>query len=80
MTGKAGRGFGGSSDSDQSADELIRDIRNSKRLPGVDAVRLPGEQSHAKRVENERDGIPIATPLLRILDQLADDLRVQRLL
>jgi LDH2 family malate/lactate/ureidoglycolate dehydrogenase len=46
----------------------------------VDRIWMPGEQSHAKRVENERDGIPIATPLLRILDQLADDLRVQRLL
>ena len=37
-----------------SVDQLIRDIRNSKRLPGVDAVRLPGEQSHAKRAERMR--------------------------
>jgi LDH2 family malate/lactate/ureidoglycolate dehydrogenase len=40
----------------RGVDELIRDIRGSKRLPGIDAIRLPGEQSHAKR-EQERNTV-----------------------
>jgi L-2-hydroxycarboxylate dehydrogenase (NAD+) len=59
-----------------SADELIRDIRNSKRLPGVDAVRLPGEQSHATRDQRKRDGIPLPAALVKSLDQLAAELKI----
>jgi L-2-hydroxycarboxylate dehydrogenase (NAD+) len=60
-------------------DVLIDDLRQSSRMPNVDRIWLPGEQSDARRVEYKRDGIPIATALLRSLDQLADDLRVKRL-
>jgi LDH2 family malate/lactate/ureidoglycolate dehydrogenase len=59
-----------------SVDELVRDIRNSKRLPGVEAVRLPGEQSHAKRVEHMRLGIPMPAPLLQSLAALAAELKI----
>src|ERR1700694_5622292 len=58
---------------------LIDDLRQSRRMAHVDRIWLPGEQSHARRIEYERDGIPIAEPLLRSLDQLADELRVERL-
>ena len=60
-------------------DELVRDIRSSRRLPGVDAIRLPGEQSHAKREERMRLGIPLPDPLLKSLNQLAADLGIARL-
>jgi len=60
----------------RSVDELIRDIRGSKRLPGVDAIRLPGEQSHAKREARMKHGIPLPTPLLRSLNQLASELKI----
>jgi L-2-hydroxycarboxylate dehydrogenase (NAD+) len=60
----------------RSVDELIRDIRSSKRLPGVDAIRLPGEQSHAKRKERLTHGIPLPAPLLRSLNQLAAELKI----
>jgi LDH2 family malate/lactate/ureidoglycolate dehydrogenase len=59
-----------------SVDQLIRDIRNSKRLPGVDAIRLPGEQSHAKRAERTRLGIPLPAPLLLSLEKLAAELAI----
>ena len=59
-----------------SVDQLIRDIRNSKRLPGVTAVRLPGEQSHAKRVERTRLGVPLPQALVKSLDQLAAELGI----
>ncbi len=60
----------------RSVDELIRGIRNSKRLPGVEAVRLPGEQSHAKREERTKLGIPLPAPLLASLNQLAAGLGI----
>ena len=60
-------------------DVLVDDLRQSRRMPNVERIWLPGEQSHAKRVEYDRDGIPISAPLLRSLDQVADDLRVKRL-
>ena len=62
-----------------SVDQLVRDIRGSKRLPGVDAIRLPGEQSHAKRVEREKLGIPLPGPLLTGLNQLAAELGIAQL-
>ena len=62
-----------------SVDQLVRDIRNSKRLPGVDAIRLPGEQSHAKRAERTKAGIPLPAPLRDGLDRLAGELGITRL-
>ena len=62
-----------------SVDQLIRDIRNSQRLPGVDAIRLPGEQSHAKREECIRLGIPLPPPLVQSLDELASELKIAAL-
>ncbi len=59
-----------------SVDQLIRDIRNSQRLPGVDAIRLPGEQSHAKRAERTRLGVPLPPPLVQSLDRLAAELNI----
>lgn len=59
-----------------SVDQLVRDIRNSKRLPGVEAIRLPGEQSHAKRAERLKHGIPMPAALIKSLDQLAGELGI----
>ena len=36
-------------------DKLVRELRASERMPGVDRIWMPGEQSHAKRIANERD-------------------------
>jgi LDH2 family malate/lactate/ureidoglycolate dehydrogenase len=60
-------------------DQLVRDIRNSKRLPGVAAIRLPGEQSRAKREERSRLGIPLPAPLAASLGQLAAELKIAAL-
>ncbi len=60
-------------------DLLIDDLRASRRLPDVDRIWLPGEQSSAKRVEYSRDGIPMAAALLQNLERLADDLGIERL-
>jgi len=57
-------------------DALIRDLRASERMPGVDAVRIPGEGSHAARIDRERNGVPIPTALREALDKLAAELAV----
>lgn len=63
----------------QGMDTLIRDIRNSRRLPNVDRIRLPGEGTHTARADNEKNGIPMPEALLNALDQLAGELKVPKL-
>lgn len=60
-------------------DTLIRDIRNSERLPGVDRIRLPGEGSHVTRADNEKMGVPMPEALLAALDQLAGELKIAKI-
>jgi LDH2 family malate/lactate/ureidoglycolate dehydrogenase len=63
----------------RSVDALIRDLRASRRLPGVTRIRLPGEGSHAARADRMTHGIPLAAPLAAALDQLASELRISPL-
>jgi LDH2 family malate/lactate/ureidoglycolate dehydrogenase len=72
--------FGDPADFRLRVDEVVREMRGSRRLPGVERIWLPGEQSHAKRIAYARDGIPVAPALLKGLDGLADELGVARLL
>jgi LDH2 family malate/lactate/ureidoglycolate dehydrogenase len=57
-------------------DHLVREIRASERMPDVDRIWLPGEQSHAKRVQQERDGIALAPALVAQLTQFAKDIGI----
>jgi LDH2 family malate/lactate/ureidoglycolate dehydrogenase len=63
----------------RDVDALIRALRGSRRLPGVDRIYVPGEQSHEKRVAYERDGIPLAPALVRALNELAAELAIDPL-
>jgi LDH2 family malate/lactate/ureidoglycolate dehydrogenase len=60
----------------QRVDELVRDLRASKRLPGVDVIRLPGEGSQQARVERTKLGVPIPAALMQGLGKLADELKI----
>jgi LDH2 family malate/lactate/ureidoglycolate dehydrogenase len=60
-------------------DALVRDLRGSERLPGVDRIRLPGEGSRAARAERMRNGIPLPAPLAASLNQLAGELKIEKL-
>ena len=71
--------FGAIDEFKRNVDALARELRASKRLPGVERIWMPGEQSHLKRVERMRDGVPIPPALAASLDQLADELRISRL-
>ncbi len=68
--------FGDPAHFKQSVDTLVRDIRASERLPGVDRIWLPGEQSHERRQRYESQGIPIAGGLWQELQALAQDLQI----
>ena len=60
-------------------DRLIRDVRASKRLPGVERIWLPGEQSQSKRVERMKNGIPLPPALLESLNKVAAELGIEPL-
>jgi LDH2 family malate/lactate/ureidoglycolate dehydrogenase len=60
-------------------DRHMRDLRNSQRLPGVDAIRLPGSERGARRDDRSRNGVPMAPELIAQLDKLANDLNIDRL-
>jgi L-2-hydroxycarboxylate dehydrogenase (NAD+) len=60
-------------------DKLVRELRASERMPGVDRIWLPGEQSHIRRIVNERDGVKLTPALLAQLDALAGDLGIPRI-
>lgn len=59
-----------------SVDALVRDIRGGKRLPGVDAIRLPGEGSHTARADRQKNGIPLPPALAGALAKLAAELKI----
>jgi LDH2 family malate/lactate/ureidoglycolate dehydrogenase len=57
-------------------DRHIRDITSSRRLPGVDEIRVPGQGHLARRRERQRDGVPLSTALVGQVDDLAQSLGV----
>jgi len=60
-------------------DVVVRDLRASERMPGVERIWLPGEQSYIKKKEAERLGTPIAPALRQSLDTLAVKLNIKKL-
>ena len=71
--------FGPADEFKRKVDDVARQMRNSARLPGVERIWLPGEQSHAKRQDRTANGIPLPAPLRRQLDALATELKVEPL-
>ncbi len=68
--------FGDVAEFKQRVDALVRDLRNSERMPGVDRIWMPGEQSHAKRIANARDGIQLGAALHKTLNSVAAELGI----
>jgi len=60
----------------RQVDEVIRQLHASPTMPGVDAIRIPGEHAHAVRAERRRSGIPIHAVLFEKLEALAAELGV----
>jgi L-2-hydroxycarboxylate dehydrogenase (NAD+) len=62
-----------------AVDRHVRELKASKRLPGVDEIRMPGERRRQCREERSRDGVPLAAPLVAQLDRMAAELGVEPL-
>jgi len=60
----------------RSVDAMVRTLRSSPRLPGVERIWLPGEQSHEKRLDRMKNGIPLPLSLRKSLDELARELGI----
>jgi len=60
----------------RAVDDVVRDIRDSRRLPGVERIRLPGEKSHATRLERGQLGILVPKTLRDSLDVVARELAI----
>ncbi len=61
----------------RNVDKVIREMRDSKKMIGVDRIRLPGEQSYATWVERSARGIPLNGALFNNLQQVATQLGVE---
>ena len=57
-------------------DKLVQEIHASERMPGVDQIWVPGEQSHQKRLKHLQHGIDVPAALTRQLDAVAQQLGV----
>jgi LDH2 family malate/lactate/ureidoglycolate dehydrogenase len=68
--------FGEGADFRRKVDQLIREMRGSARMPGVDRIWLPGEQSHEKRARSEREGIALPPALRSSLETFAREMGV----
>ena len=68
--------FGDAGDFKARVDRLVRDLRASERMPGVERIWLPGEQSHERRAANEREGIPLSAVLHRQLQDFAREIGI----
>jgi L-2-hydroxycarboxylate dehydrogenase (NAD+) len=60
-------------------DTLVGELRAAERMPGVDRIWLPGEQSEQKRQQYLAEGIPLAPALMTQLEQLALQLKIKPL-
>ena len=63
----------------KAVDGFIRDIRQSRRLPGVNRIWLPGEQSHTKRLDRSAHGVPMPKTLRDSLNAVARELKIAAL-
>ena len=63
----------------KTVDAFVREIRQSQRLPGVDRIWLPGEQSHTKQLDRRARGVPMPKVLRESLDTVARDLKIAAL-
>jgi L-2-hydroxycarboxylate dehydrogenase (NAD+) len=62
-----------------AVDRHLRDLKSSPKLPGVDAIRLPGAQRLKRRTGRARDGVPVYPEVVAQLDKLAAELKVKSL-
>ena len=60
-------------------DRHVRDLRASARLPGFDAIRIPGEERRRRKQDRTVNGVELTAALLKQLDALAVTLNLKPL-
>ena len=68
--------FGEPAQFKHAVDKLVRELRGAERLPGVDRIWLPGEQSHLRRQQYRAHGIPLSAGVVADLTALAAEIGV----
>ena len=63
----------------KQVDVLVADLRASKRMPGVERIRMPGEGSFNALKSNTKSGVAMPPSLMQALDKLAAELGIQPL-
>ena len=71
--------FGDIQDFKRNVDQMVRELRGAQRMPGVERIWLPGEQSHQKRMDHEKQGVLLAPSLVKQLHELASQLAISPL-
>jgi L-2-hydroxycarboxylate dehydrogenase (NAD+) len=57
-------------------DRYVRELASSKRLPGIDEIRIPGQGRLARRTDRQTNGVPLVPSLLKQLDDIAKSLAI----
>ncbi len=57
-------------------DTVVRDLRNAPRMPGVERIWMPGEQSYERRKARAVEGIPLLPAIVDELAVLAGELGI----
>lgn len=60
-------------------DRHVHDLAGSKRLPGVDEIRIPGQGRIRRRADREQNGVPLAESLIKQVDEMAKTLGIETL-
>src|SRR4029079_2659378 len=60
-------------------DRHLNELRASPTLPGFDRIRLPGEDRRKRRADRSVNGVALPGTLIKQLDELAANLKLQPL-
>jgi LDH2 family malate/lactate/ureidoglycolate dehydrogenase len=71
--------FGDTQAFKERVDQLIGELKASKKMPGVERIWLPGEQSALKCIDYTNNGIPISEGLEKQLDTVSEKLGIAKL-
>jgi LDH2 family malate/lactate/ureidoglycolate dehydrogenase len=63
----------------RSVDAMVREMRGSARLPDVERIFVPGEQSHLRMLDRMANGVPMPAALRKSLNEMARDLGIAEL-
>lgn len=60
-----------------SVEQIFAELRGSRTLPGHQLVRIPGSRLAANRTERARDGLPLHPNLIKDLNSIAAEYRIE---